>query len=311
MKLPDLKQLHYFTSVVKYGGFRRASFHLGVSQPVLSKKVQELEDLLGRVLLQRGAKGVYPTEAGVALAREAEGLIGQARDLFSNLANDPQIPRGRVALAAPTSVGAILAPRLAEALARDHPDIRLFLQEAAIPGVIDHVESGRADLGIASSPILRNALVEEPIISEEIVVSGLHFPSDDPFVSSDFLASAPLVMRPPPHGIRLTVDQLGQRMGVQFSPAIEVDGTHTTISLLLSGRYYSIAPTTPLRRYISEGRLQYRRIAPLVYRHLSLVSQREKPLSLAARAVARCAVEILRNLQLDVLPVQPGIAAPR
>ena len=300
--LPDLRQLHYFASVVKYGGFRRASFHLGISQPVLSKKVQELEDSLGRVLLQRGAKGVYPTEAGTALVQEVDTLIRQAKNVYGILAKDQQVPRGRVSIAIPPSVSSVLVTPLSKAVSELYPEIFLFLQESSILSVIDKVETGQVDLGIASSPTLRNSLVEEYIVSQEIVISGRHFPFDDEFTTIDFLRNAPLVMRPPPHGIRAAVEQLSQRIGIRLVPAIEVDGTYMTVSLLLNAEYYSIAPVTVLHEYIADGRLDYRRIAPLTYRHLTLVSQREKPLSHAARIVSQLIVSILRDLRLEILP---------
>ena len=66
----DLRQLRYFIAVAERGGFGAAASALNVAQSALSRHVQLLEHELGGALLERGARGVAPTESGkVLLAR--------------------------------------------------------------------------------------------------------------------------------------------------------------------------------------------------------------------------------------------------
>ena len=68
----ELRQLRYFVRVVELGSMSRAALDLDLVQSALSQQISRLEGELATRLLQRSAKGVLPTEAGLAFFREAQ-----------------------------------------------------------------------------------------------------------------------------------------------------------------------------------------------------------------------------------------------
>jgi LysR family tcuABC transcriptional regulator len=68
----ELRQLKYFVRVVELGSMTRAALDLDLVQSALSQQISRLESELSTRLLQRSSKGVVPTEAGLALFREAQ-----------------------------------------------------------------------------------------------------------------------------------------------------------------------------------------------------------------------------------------------
>jgi LysR family tcuABC transcriptional regulator len=68
----ELSQLRYFVRVVELGSMSRAALDLNLVQSALSQQISRLEGELSTRLLQRTAKGVTPTEAGMAFFREAQ-----------------------------------------------------------------------------------------------------------------------------------------------------------------------------------------------------------------------------------------------
>src|SRR3546814_5188942 len=78
----ELRHLRYFVAVVRERSFRAAASVVNISQPPLTRQVQQLEEVLGVQLLIRGTKGVEPTIAGAMFYTEAcniLGLMDQAR----------------------------------------------------------------------------------------------------------------------------------------------------------------------------------------------------------------------------------------
>jgi DNA-binding transcriptional LysR family regulator len=71
----ELRLLRYFLAVVEELHFGHAAERLHMSQPPLSQAIRKLEDQLGVDLLERGNRGVTPTEAGRAFAEEARRVI--------------------------------------------------------------------------------------------------------------------------------------------------------------------------------------------------------------------------------------------
>lgn len=62
----SVRQLRYFVTVVEHRSFRRAADKLCISQPPITKQIQELERTLGVNLLQRQGHKFSLTEAGEA-----------------------------------------------------------------------------------------------------------------------------------------------------------------------------------------------------------------------------------------------------
>ena len=60
----DIKRLKYFCTVVECGSFTKAAEMLHISQPPLSKRVQELEQEIGTPLLFRDGGRIRPTPTG-------------------------------------------------------------------------------------------------------------------------------------------------------------------------------------------------------------------------------------------------------
>lgn len=76
----DLKRLELFCHIVEQGGISNATVITGLSQPVLSNQLSELEKSLGVKLCQRGRSGFSLTEAGKIIftyANELQQIMGE------------------------------------------------------------------------------------------------------------------------------------------------------------------------------------------------------------------------------------------
>lgn len=74
----DLELLRRFLAVAEALNFRQAAKRLGISQPPLSRSINQLEQFLGTKLLQRGTRGVSLTVAGLVLLNESPRLLEHA-----------------------------------------------------------------------------------------------------------------------------------------------------------------------------------------------------------------------------------------
>jgi DNA-binding transcriptional LysR family regulator len=74
----ELRQLRYFVTLAHELNFSRAARRLNISQPPLSRQIQQLERELGLRLFVRDKRSVYLTDAGRALLNDAGALVDQA-----------------------------------------------------------------------------------------------------------------------------------------------------------------------------------------------------------------------------------------
>lgn len=124
----ELAAAEVFLQVVKANGFTPAAKVLGRSTSSLSRSVSELERQLGAQLLKRTTRRLHLTEAGALYAAHAEGLLAvqrSGRDAIAELTGG--VPRGRLRVSMPVSVGErLLGPYMPE-LRRRYPELRLEL----------------------------------------------------------------------------------------------------------------------------------------------------------------------------------------
>src|SRR5690242_9690611 len=123
----NLHLLRLFATVAEQGSFSRAASLLYISQPAISKGVQELERQLGTTLLDRSGRGVALTEAGETLLPHAQHLFAVERAAETALEQLEGLERGQLAIGASSTIGIYLLPPLLGRFRQRYPGIRLFL----------------------------------------------------------------------------------------------------------------------------------------------------------------------------------------
>jgi len=125
---PDLIDVLAFVRVVETGSFARAAERMGLSKPVLSRRVARLEERLGARLLTRTARGAQPTQVGQAYYERAAAILADLEAAQEVVAQAVTQVAGPIRLSAPLSFGvAHLAPALAE-FAGLHPQVELDIE---------------------------------------------------------------------------------------------------------------------------------------------------------------------------------------
>lgn len=144
----DPRRLLILRDVARAGSISAAARELGWTQPAVSQHLARLEREAGTPLLLRGPAGVTPTEAGTVLLRRADVVAAELYAAEEELATLTQLRAGRVRLVAFPSAAATLVPDAIGALAVDHPDVEVGLEEAEPPEALAAVTAGDADLAL-------------------------------------------------------------------------------------------------------------------------------------------------------------------
>ena len=125
---PDLVDVLAFVRVADTGSFARAAERMGLSKPVLSRRVARLEEHLGARLLTRSARGAQPTDIGQSYYARASAILADLEAAQEVVAEAVTQIAGPIRLSAPLSFGiAYLAPALAD-FARLHPEVELDIE---------------------------------------------------------------------------------------------------------------------------------------------------------------------------------------
>lgn len=134
----DLQNINWddievFFAVAREGSFAKAATYLGLTQPTISRRVDQIERRLNTTLFMRGTGGVKLTRVGQAALKSAEQMARSAKAFHSITSASDQSLSGSVGISAPDGVSAFwIVPQLTRFLERQ-PDIEIAIDGGAWP----------------------------------------------------------------------------------------------------------------------------------------------------------------------------------
>ena len=142
-------QLEYLLAVANYGSFSLAAEKCFVTQPPsLSMQVKNLEEELGVIVLDRSKKPVLPTDAGLAVIRQAKEAVqafAMVREVVSDLQNEIS---GTLRLGVIPTIAPYLLHRFIPDFVRKCPKVELQIREMMTGDIIRALDRDMLDAAI-------------------------------------------------------------------------------------------------------------------------------------------------------------------
>lgn len=288
----ELRQLRYFIRVVELGSMGRAALDLGVGTPALSQQISRLEGELSTRLLQRTAKGVLPTDAGLALFGQAQLAVRHA-DAAAQAARQARLA-GHVSIGLAPSTSGVLALPLMEAIRERYPDVRLRLVESLSGNLAALLSARQLDLAVlfeTDSAARRWSVL--PLLDERLFVIGRRELPGMPAgrrVRIKQLAGLPLVLPSGTHGLRAILNAAFARERCEPHVVLEVDGLAVLMDAVRAGLAATIQPGAAAVRLPADEMVRIELAERSARRRNLLASLSDdelSPAALAARVVLR------------------------
>src|SRR5215813_13205183 len=166
----NLNHLAIFHAVAQTGSTTRGAERLDISQPAVSKQVQELETALGVHLFDRIGRRVHLSQAGELLADYARQLFALARAAEEAMADVRAVGRGRLAIGASTTIGTYLLPGVLAEFWRRHPRVELLVEIENTEQVHGRLVGHELDVGLTEGFVQEEELDAEVFHLDELVV---------------------------------------------------------------------------------------------------------------------------------------------
>ncbi|MCS4310524.1 DNA-binding transcriptional LysR family regulator [Pseudomonas sp. BIGb0381] len=181
----DLITLQLFVAVFEEGTLTRAAAREAIAVSAASKRLMELEQVLGVSLFVRRAKGMDLTAAGETLLHHARQMLFNVEKMGLELGEHSHGVRGYVRMLANLSAIIQFLPEDLRDFSELHPEVKTDLEERPSNGVVQGVLDGVADLGICSSDTDTKGLPRVTYRHDKLVVL---MPADHPLAPRESLA---------------------------------------------------------------------------------------------------------------------------
>lgn len=285
----DLRQLRTFRTVAELGSLSKASDHLRIAQPALSRQIKLLEHELRTPLFVRHGRGMVPTDAGRMLLERTSLVVRQLEQAREDVLSIAGTPCGRVVIGMVPTIGSALALTLARRVVRDLPGVTLRLVEAYGGYLIDGLHRGEIDMAVVYGPATGLHLDAETLRHDDLFAVGAAGTGLDADRAVDlaWLAAQPRVLPSAPHALRFLIDEAFGAEGRDARVVVEADSFGAMLDIVAGGIGITLLPYYAVAGQVDAGRLEASRILPALRRELVLALPSRHRTSTAAIAVAK------------------------
>lgn len=173
-----LTQLRTFVVVADTGSVQAAAQQLFVTQSAVSASLAALQESMGTQLIRKEGRGLMLTDAGLVYAdyvRRVLGLLDQAGHAAASQ-SDPE--RGTLRVAAVTTAGEQVLPRLLATFRGSHPDVGIQLEVGNRRRVRGLLERHEVDLLLGGRPRFTRPVDTLGVRPHELIVVASSSPVD-------------------------------------------------------------------------------------------------------------------------------------
>lgn len=150
----EIQQLRQVIALAEHGSFVRAAAALHISQPALSRSIQNLERRLGSELFLRGRGGVVPTDLGRLYIERARDLLRLADELDREATGHGTLRTGRVAVGGGPYPSETVLGRAAAQFIEQFPGVSIQVHARNWDELLRQLRSRELDFFVAETSTL-------------------------------------------------------------------------------------------------------------------------------------------------------------
>jgi len=232
-------RLQVFHTVARRLNFTRAAEELFISQPAVTRHIQELEQQFKVKLFERNGTRIRLTPAGQRLLVHTEELFAVYRNIEFDMSNLTQRHSGRLFLGGSmTTAPYVIPPILAEFHGR-YPEVDISLITGNTQQIEHALEQQEIDLGIVEGYSRHAAIRYTEFMKDEIVLvcNPSHPLARKQSIRPEELMRIPLLLREPGSGSLEVLAHALKAMGIKLSQLqkeMQLNSTEIIKSYLLN-----------------------------------------------------------------------------
>jgi len=212
----NLKQLDAFRAIMMAGSTSEAALLLNISQPAVSRSLQNLEASVQQQLFSRRNGRLHPTREAERLFQELDELYSRFDHVANVMKNLRPAGHGHLQLLASTPMAQSFLPRAFSAFRETRPNVNISLRVVVKREAARWLEAQQFDLALLSFPVDYPSTFVERVAGVEAVciLPAGHPLADRPEIKAHDLATESFISIVPDTTLRLRVDAAFKTLGI-------------------------------------------------------------------------------------------------
>ncbi|MFM0199200.1 LysR family transcriptional regulator [Paraburkholderia fungorum] len=288
LKKLDLTSLRLFVAVCQEQNIARAAEREFIASSAVSRRIAEIEAVIGLPVIQRQSRGITVTPVGETVLRYALAIIGNIEQMSAELSRFSSGAKGRVRVVANLSSIVQFLPEDVAAFGRVFPEVSIELEEENSADVLRIVDEHGADFGICN-PVAGSEAFEQLPYREDrlaVLVPGGHRLASVPRVAFAELLDDSFVGLRSESALTKLLAQQAASAGRQLDVKIRVSSLDALCRMVHAGLGIAIVPEQVGLLYLNALDVRLLSLSDSwAVRHLIMIFKSRDQLSASAAAL--------------------------
>ncbi len=274
----NIRTIEYFVETVKYENFTKAANSLYVSQPALSKAIQNLEIELNVILIDRNAKEFKLTAEGEKVYAYGKEVLDFFREKTEDLLAELHKKNRELKLGITPTSGAMFFFSVIYQFRQQYPMSLLKIVEVSTKEGIDMLLEGKLDMSVVIDPFEDDRLDKLCVVASEAVllVPVDHRLAERQTVSFAEIADEPLLMVGKEYMYAAVVDEKFKEANITPNYTFQSGQWEFVFEMVANGQGISILPKPLVDKFNNARVKQIRLENPRFDWNLSLIRKKNK-----------------------------------
>jgi DNA-binding transcriptional LysR family regulator len=277
MRSISLDQIRALVMVQDSGSLTAAAALLHLTQPAVTKQINELETRFKLQLVAKVGRSTFLTPAGLELAELGRHLLKEADAVTTAMRRHSEGWLGRVRIGMSMTMLTHFVPPILRHIRDSHPTIELGIKTALSADIAAKVFANQLDLGLVTLPVADASLTITPYYNDRLmVVLPPKYPDVPDVISPQYLSEQPLILGNAQSALRRMVAAwLADGNKEPPRPVMELDNIDGMKSVVGAGLGVAVVPSLSLTGVPCD--LLVRPLDPPVSRTIGLIERADKP----------------------------------
>lgn len=261
----NIESLKIFCKVVEEGSLSKVARILYISQPAVTKQIQQLECYYMIELFNRTEGKLLLNEAGDLLYQHAKEIIEMDKDAKKAIKQLINNNETTLAIGASLTIGEYLLPKVLGQYQKKHNNIKFSLSIGSTPIIISKLENNEIDIAFIEGITHHKKFKTEKISEDELI---LVIPNDHPWnkkakIDITEIPSEKMIWRERGSGARDIIENILKEFNVlnKIKSRMEMGSTQAIKSAVEAGMGIAILPKLSVLKELNLGSLRELKIS--------------------------------------------------